>query len=413
MRFLLVMVLLALVFSVAGTVGSVDTALASGPTVSNGWDAAAINAAGVRFKSFDNGGDREIYIGVPDLGDGANRNEVDAVWGASNHIKFEYTPGGSDNLKVTVDATSQKVLTYDLGDAGPLNYLQITVVDRQSGANVDFKNVTLNGHSLGDFTATGWNDWQVTGLDLTGGFVIEGDIELSGAQPKGEVNKVELKVGYVAPPPPSIGKVVVRVFLDANNDAKDEGESGLKDWEVTLVNPDGPNVTATTGPKGYASFRDIEIKEGYKVRISPPGGGSPVDSGWRLARSGPGLENASTGVYGKAKKRFVVGPAYEVELEDFVGRVNGNDEAWVRFSAIRVQRILVKNAEDGDNFQFYRGNQLVGEDKAGPKGFATLVAGGLFYNSEITVVSENSGKSATVTIPYGWQPKLDFTSDFN
>jgi hypothetical protein len=82
---------------------------------------------------------------------------------------------------------------------GSLNYVQLDVVNRAAGTTVDFNNVTLNGQALGDFSGAGWSTWMVTGIDFTSGFTIEGDIVLTGPQPSGETNKVEIKVGYSIP----------------------------------------------------------------------------------------------------------------------------------------------------------------------------------------------------------------------
>ena len=176
---------------------------AAGPTVSIGYDSAAIFKGGVRLKSFNNGPGGEIYLGKPDLGIGANRVEIDfyptGQWQPSNHVKFEYTPTGTNNLKVTVDANNQYILMYNLGDANILNYLKIDVVGRQVGTTVDFNNVTLNSNALGNFSGTGWQTWQVKELDFTSGFTVEGDLLLSGTQPGGETNKLQLSVGYAPP----------------------------------------------------------------------------------------------------------------------------------------------------------------------------------------------------------------------
>jgi hypothetical protein len=173
------------------------------PSISTGYDPAAIIKGDVRLRSFNNGTGGEIYLGKSDLGVGANRIEIDfgytGQWQPSNHVKFEYTPVGVNNLKVTVDANNQYILTYNLGDAQILNYLQIDVVGRQASTTVNFNNVTLNGNVLGNFSGTGWQTWQVKELDFTSGFAVEGDLLLSGTQPSGETNKLQLSVGYVRP----------------------------------------------------------------------------------------------------------------------------------------------------------------------------------------------------------------------
>lgn len=188
------------------------------------------------------------------------------------------------------------------------------------------------------------------------------------------------------------GDVVVRVFLDTNNDVHDRGERGLSGWTVELRG-EGERLSATTGRNGFASFNDVAIGD-YRVAVTPP------SNGWRLGRS-----NADSNL---GRTNYIVGGAFNITGADFLPRVNGDSEAWVRFSTIRVQRITISGAIDGDIFEFYRGTQLVGTDNAGPNGFAALAAGGLFYESEIRIVSTLTGAETTVQIPYGYQPKVRF-----
>lgn len=172
-------------------------------TVSSGSNPHATLTGGVRYKSFNSGSDREIYLGIPDLGVGSNRVEKDAVWQSSNHILFTYDPiAGNETTSVNTGGTIYN-LTYPAAgtlDLGNLNYVQIDVVNRAAGTTVNFTNVILNGVPLGNFIGVGWSTWMVTGMDLTTGFTIEGDIVLSGTQPgSSELNKVEIKVGYAVP----------------------------------------------------------------------------------------------------------------------------------------------------------------------------------------------------------------------
>ncbi len=212
-------------------------------------------------------------------------------------------------------------------------------------------------------------------------------------------------------------KVVVRVFMDADNDANDNGDYdfGLQGWTIRLQNKNGPNAEAVTGPNGFATFRDIDPNGDYTVRVTTnQHGGKPWQNGWRAARSfGPGK-----GEYGSPQKWFVIGSKFELDNDrDFVLRVNGNAEAWVRFSVIRKQRVIISGAENGDVFTFERLQpndkwRNIGSDNAGPNGFATLIAGGLRYESIIRVTSAFYPEaSVEVQIPYSWQPKVFFDQE--
>ena len=182
-----------------------------GPVVSVGYDATAVLKAAVRYRNFNNGGGGEIYLGLPDLGSGVNRVENDfyggvtcdstnpyGSWQASNRVKFWYVPTGG-KIYSRVTASHDYCLEYSVSGLDDLNYLQIDVVNRAVGTTVNLENVTLNGALLDNFVGVGWKTWQVTGIDLSGGFTLEGDIVLAGSQPGGENNKVQLTVGYLAP----------------------------------------------------------------------------------------------------------------------------------------------------------------------------------------------------------------------
>ncbi len=201
-------------------------------------------------------------------------------------------------------------------------------------------------------------------------------------------------------------KIVVRVFLDNENDFNDKGNDvGLEGWTVTLSGVT-PKIVKTTGPEGFASFTGLDATKTYTIRIDAP------SEGWRLARGPWGA-----GAYGKPHTRFVVGGVYTLapNAPEWLPRVTGNTEAWVRFSTIRVQRIIVSGAIQGDTYNFYRVQPngslfLVDTDVAGPNGFATAKAGGMFYGNEIVVKSMMTGAQTKVKIPFGYQPKVKFIS---
>jgi len=213
--------------------------------------------------------------------------------------------------------------------------------------------------------------------------------------------------------------IVTRVFMDVNNDANvngDEGDFGLAGWVLELSGVT-PKQQAVTGPEGFASFKDLDPTKTYTVRvIANPDGGKPWEDGWRLARGGGGMQNNPTGVYGSSHKRFIVGSAYTIQPEDWRMRVNGDYEAWVRFSVIRVQRVIISGAANGDVFEFFtvRNNgslYKVDQDTAGPNGFASAVAGGMFYGNTIRVVRNGDfGGAVDVKIPFSWQPHLKVIS---
>ena len=180
-----------------------------------------VYSGGARFKSFGNTGSREIYVGVGDLGVGANRNEADHVWSEENLIAFGYDPDGilefPDQEGALVAAAlsfdNETFVSYDSGNLGPLNALQLDVVARDNGATV----ALLEGFlvvfdelgneqeflELNDPLAVtdDWQTWTLTGLDLSNGFIALAVLGLDGDFPSGsgdERSKVQIQVGYQA-----------------------------------------------------------------------------------------------------------------------------------------------------------------------------------------------------------------------
>jgi hypothetical protein len=170
----------------------------------------------VRYRSFGNTGGDEIYLGIPDLGVAANRTAKDfgsQRWGAENEITFRYDPIEDElHTIVRTGPTTTFTLTYPNFSTqlplkgktfGPdrLNLMQISVVCRDPDSqtsSVSLNDVSLDGHPLGSFTASGWSDWTVVGYDFSQGFVLTGRLVLSGPfSTSQELSKVEIKVGVL------------------------------------------------------------------------------------------------------------------------------------------------------------------------------------------------------------------------
>jgi predicted ribosomally synthesized peptide with SipW-like signal peptide len=185
----------------------------SGPVVTPGYDPTAVLKAALNYRALINPAGLngfEGIMGLPNFPSGSPQNDFYrgvscdgstpyGSWNPSNHVKFTYD--GINTLTAQVDANPSYCMTYDIGDLDGLNYLQLDVVNRAAGTTVNFNNVTLNGISLGNFTGSGWSTWQVTGLDFTSGFTVEGDLVLAWPTPPAtsgqETNKLVLQVGYL------------------------------------------------------------------------------------------------------------------------------------------------------------------------------------------------------------------------
>jgi hypothetical protein len=176
--------------------------MAEAATVTSGWDPDAENLFGVRYRSFANTGGGEVYLGIPDLGNGSNRNEINLNWGQSNDITYSYDP--LNRLVSTTVNGSTLTYDFDLGDEN-LNYMQITLANRDNGTTIEFNDVYLNSESLGSFSGTGWNDWMIKGFDASEGFTLTGTLELDGAFSNSqEKSKLEIKAGNTVPIPGAV-----------------------------------------------------------------------------------------------------------------------------------------------------------------------------------------------------------------
>ncbi len=204
-----------LLYCVYAVLGFNHAAAASGPTVTPGnatFDEALIEARG---RSFGNTGGQELYLGVQDAGDPANRAAQDIAWAAgANSVSLTFD-SAADKLVLSVDnANGRYVLEYPSLSAelaarktngtAQLNLMQIDVVSRDDGSSVAFNDVMLDGNALGSFSGSGFNSWTVADYDFSQGFALSGTLELAGPFSNSqEKSKVGVTVGYQAPPPPA------------------------------------------------------------------------------------------------------------------------------------------------------------------------------------------------------------------
>lgn len=185
------------------------------------YDEALMSA---RFRSFGNTGGGEVFVGVGDLGVGANRQEINLTW-TDGDYPFVFTLDRvNDELRVDVDGQmlvfpdlANQVATRTSGTYtyDDLNILQIDVAQRDAGSTVQIIGLTQNGELLGDFIpdSDGFFTWT-----SQGGCVVTPDTgTLSGtlriAGPFGssqELSRVQLTAGVresdgldcgVEPPP--------------------------------------------------------------------------------------------------------------------------------------------------------------------------------------------------------------------
>lgn len=190
----------------------VEFLLQKPPKVVEGLPSVWYKGIAVRYKDFANTGDGAVYLGIGDLGVSANRIEADVVWPASNKIEFTYDKvndklitkvdlGGDGSWDKTLEFTdvADKVLSVLGKDINELDFLRIQVATAATTgtATVYFRNVKVDGYSIGNFSVTAGTsriikEWSVTDFDFSEGFTITGEIVLEGSLKGGENSKIEI-----------------------------------------------------------------------------------------------------------------------------------------------------------------------------------------------------------------------------
>lgn len=174
-------------------------------TVSSGKDDAAEITGAVRYRNFPNQtGQARIQVGdgLTAAGDVANPVPNTRNWTIGDTlIEISYTVSGGVLKTVVGGTTVQKT-----GVSAPFNYLQITVNKNQDPTTVSLNNLFLDGHTLGNrgiaANSSGIVHWNVTGIDLSGGFTLTGTLNLAAPgtlndfQPS-DSNYVQVSVGSV------------------------------------------------------------------------------------------------------------------------------------------------------------------------------------------------------------------------
>jgi len=171
--------------------------------VASGYDQDAELKAGTRYQHMNgngNGMPRIVMGKLPVLETTSPR----FAWGSGKHVKLSYD-ADTQLLTTVVDTPTPVTVTKNVGDLGELNYILLTV--QRNGhppmptmANeISLQNVVLNNSPLSSSVFQGIPSgakWNVTGEDLSNGFVLEGDIVLTGQQPGSTNNHIEIDLGY-------------------------------------------------------------------------------------------------------------------------------------------------------------------------------------------------------------------------
>ena len=174
---------------------------------------------GARFRAFRTlPGEHELYVGVPDLGNGPpQRAQVNAVWAPTNTISLVYDDitqtltGSIANVNGTFSAVYDLAANppSDFGKTTPLdmiNAMNITLFERKRPSDPNnptstLSNIVVNGNALpnvvGGLGPNNISTLSITNLSFQLGFEWSATLELSGTfDNSAERNRLDISLGF-------------------------------------------------------------------------------------------------------------------------------------------------------------------------------------------------------------------------
>ena len=243
------------------------------PVVSPSGDPAALIYGGVRYRSFaSNVATLEVFQGTdlnpPSPGGTLVTQNLTWIRPGTNQVTFSYD--AIAHTLTSVVNNNPALVFNNFAPTGPVNYMRIVVVERDSASTVNFSNVTLDGRPLGSFTtntpdpqagcftlvagqpANSWCSWRVTGYDVTQGFALTGNVDLNGdfASTDPEASKVEIVVGYlddsfvtgqgrVTSPAGRISPIPISPAARDRRYSEEKQRRGVGQWQGAVCPPGG------------------------------------------------------------------------------------------------------------------------------------------------------------------------------
>ncbi|WP_308916935.1 VPLPA-CTERM sorting domain-containing protein [Jannaschia sp. LMIT008] len=187
---------------VAGTFAAAPHA-ADAATLTSADQPTFTGDAATRFRSFNNTGGQEVYVGSGNLGSPSNRNAAEYNW-APGSYDFSFTVDlANDVLTTTLPGLAPLTRAFTSDDA--INAFRISVVDRDANGEVWLSDLSVNGESLGDVTDAndeGFQTFFVTGLASASTYSVTGTLNLSGSFGNSqERSKLDIVAGATDLPP--------------------------------------------------------------------------------------------------------------------------------------------------------------------------------------------------------------------
>lgn len=151
--------------------------------------------AGVRFRSFGDTGGNEVYLGIPDLGNGANRNEIGFNWNSPGSFPFTFTYDRVNaEINVQVNGESENYTGVDFTD--DIDTLLVTVASRDANSSATLENLVVNGTPTTLTSAPGQLVTDILPITDTDFGTITGTVVLDGPFSNSqELSRIELRVG--------------------------------------------------------------------------------------------------------------------------------------------------------------------------------------------------------------------------
>jgi hypothetical protein len=319
-----------------------SVAQAAGPDWVPGFDSTATTKAMVKYRHLFNPSKPgfEGYAGAcddvsrPECGvDDVNWDMNPAPYAPTNRVTFVYD--GVNKFTTTIDPDGPAgpiVLIYTAPTApGNLNYMQLDLRGQIAGSVneiVSFKNAKLNGNPLTDAIGNnGYLSWNLKGIDLTGGFTVEGDMVLTwpvSGTGGDETNKLVLRVGYVPPPPTSAGLSVsdgtICVGETTTINVNMAGVNNLYGYELKVNYP-------TAGFTAAGAFVNTWFDTANNANIPP--GWNATDSGgviqFAASKIAPALPVNGSGTVAQVTLTATTAGVYDITLSNvLLGDRDGN-----------------------------------------------------------------------------------------
>lgn len=301
----------------------------------DGWVAAAVEKAVVRYRNFGNNNGFDVRMGVAGFPSGQFVDyDSGSVypWGATNAVTFSYDGVGTLTTTFpTNNGTGSGSRTYAIGSLSPADYLKVFIACRHAGTTVKLINITLNGSPLPDLvpptcgSGTDVYNWHLTGVNLAAPFTLAATIELTGFTPTmggQETSRVEFAVGKMPPPSAGISATDTTICVG----------------EPTTINVNLANVSNLYGyelkvnypPAGFtAAGAFVNTWFDTTTNANIPPGWNATDTGgvikFAAGKVDPALPVSGSGTVAQVTLTATTAGVYDITLSDvLLGDRDGN-----------------------------------------------------------------------------------------